>query len=277
MEVANGPLYDTQQITNNERSKTPSADVRMSLALPGEFPPSSMALVGPERAHVCTGPDNSTIQTIPASEGWASPSHGVASGQEIAVYRDGERSSRDTGFADSSNGEDLLHMAQIILELLQELSTRNAEAHVKTTTGQPRRFHRFAQKAHRAKRWIYRSVQQTGLTMARQQIQMLEQGLDGQAEFSPVMAGDAGTVWALAQRYPLRIRIPSTLALVMRFLPEGVKRSINLRDRADVARVFVALVNRWLSEAGGEGALTTRGTMRQLASAEKSAKVVEAE
>lgn len=32
MEVANGPLYDTQQITNNERSKTPSADVRMSLA-----------------------------------------------------------------------------------------------------------------------------------------------------------------------------------------------------------------------------------------------------
>jgi hypothetical protein len=278
MEVANGSLYDTQQITNNERSKTPSADVRMSLALPGEFPPSSMALVGPERAHVCTGPDNSTGQTTnPASETSTSPSHGVASGKEMAFYRDEDRSSRDAGFADSSNGEDLLHMAQIILELLRDLSTRNAEAHVKTTTGQQRRFHRFVQKAHRAKRWIYRSVQQTGLTMARQQIQMLEQGLDGQAEFSPVMAGDAGTLWALAQRYPLRIRIPSTLALVMRFLPEGVKRSINHRDRADVARVFVALVNRWLFEAGGEGALTTRGTMRQLASAEKSAKVVEAE
>ncbi|OJJ51927.1 hypothetical protein ASPSYDRAFT_52826 [Aspergillus sydowii CBS 593.65] len=98
---------------------------------------------------------------------------------------------------------------------------------------------------------------------------MLEQGLDGQAEFSPVMARAAGTVWALAQRYSVCIRISSTLALVMRFLPEGVKRSINLPDRADVARVCIALVNRWLSEAGGEGALTTRGSMRQLASAEK--------
>lgn len=112
--------------------------------------------------------------------------------------------------------------------------------------------------------------------MARQQIQMLEQGLDGQAELSPVMAGDAGMVWALAQRYPCRIRVPSTLALVMRFLPEDVKQSINLCDRADVARVFVALVNHWLFEAGGEGALTTRGTMKQLPSAEKN-KVVEAE
>jgi hypothetical protein len=63
----------------------------------------------------------------------------------------------------------------------------------------------------------------------------------------------------------------------MRFLPEGVKRSINLRDRADVARAFMALVNHWLSEAGGEGALTSRETMRQLASAEKSAKILEAE
>ncbi|OJJ51883.1 hypothetical protein ASPSYDRAFT_107410, partial [Aspergillus sydowii CBS 593.65] len=88
--------------------------------------------------------------------------------------------------------------------------------------------------------------------MARQQIQMLEQGLDGQAEFSTVMPGDAGTVRALTRRYPLRIRILSTLALVMRFLPEGVKQSINLRDRADVASVFVALVNHWLFEAGGE-------------------------
>ncbi|OJJ51885.1 hypothetical protein ASPSYDRAFT_52910 [Aspergillus sydowii CBS 593.65] len=113
--------------------------------------------------------------------------------------------------------------------------------------------------------------------MARQQVQMLEQGLDGQAEFSPVIAGDAGTVRALTQRYPLPIRILSTLALVMRFLPEGVKQSINLHDRADVARVFVALVNRWLSEADGEGALATRGSMRQPASAEKSAKIVEAE
>lgn len=276
MEIVNGPLYNTQQITSNERSKTPP-DVRTSLALPGEFPPSSMALVGPERAHVCTGPDNSTIQTIPASEGWESPSHGVASGKEIAVYRDGERSSRDTGFEDPSSGEDLLNMAKISLELLQELSARNAEAQVKNTTGQQRRFHRFAQKTHRARRWIYRSVQQTGLIMARQQVQMLEQGLDGQAEFSPVIAGDAGTVRALTQRYPLRIRILSTLVLVMRFLPEGVKRSINLRDRADVARVFVALVNRCLFEAGGEGALTTRGTMRQLPSAGKSAKVVKAE
>ena len=181
------------------------------------------------------------------------------------------------GFEDPSSGEDLLHMAKISLELLRELSTRNAEAQVKNTTGQQRRFHRFAQKAHRARRWIYRSVQQTGLIMARQQVQMLEQGLDGQAEFSPAMAGDAGTVRALTQRYPLRIRILSTLALVMRFLPEGVKQSINLRDRADVARVFVALVNRWLSEADGEGALATRGSMRQLASAEKSAKIVEAE
>lgn len=274
MEVVNGPLYNTQQITSNERSKTPSSDVRMSLALPGEFPPSSMPLVGPERAHVCTGPDNSTVQTtISASGRWTSPSHGVASGKGIAFYRDEDRSSRDPGFEDPSNGEDLLHMAKITLELLRELPTRNAEAHVKTTTGQQRRFHRFAQKAHRARKWIYRSVQQKGLTMARRQIQMLEQNLDGPAEPSLAMARGAGTVWALAQRYPVCIRIPSTLALVMRFLPEGVQRSINLRDRAAVVRVFVALVNRWLSEAGGEGALTARGTMRQVASAEKSGKI----
>ncbi|KAI3120545.1 hypothetical protein CBS147326_9429 [Penicillium roqueforti] len=77
-----------------------------------------------------------------------------------------------------SEQEDLMLQAKITLELLRELPTRNAEAHVKTTTGHQRRFHRFAQKAHGARRWIYRSVQQTGLTMARQQIQMLEQGLD---------------------------------------------------------------------------------------------------
>ncbi|KAL4862647.1 hypothetical protein BDV12DRAFT_190285 [Aspergillus spectabilis] len=157
MEVADSP-YNTQQTASNESSKTPPPDVRVSLALPGEFPPSDIALFGPERVH---------------------------------------------------------------------------------------------------------------------QVQMLEQSLDGQAEPSPAMARAAGTVWALAQRYPICIRIPSTLSLVMRFLPKGVKRSINLRDRADVARVFVALVNCWLSAGGGEGALTTRGTMRQLPKAEKSGKTVE--
>ncbi|KAL3468705.1 hypothetical protein BJX99DRAFT_110052 [Aspergillus californicus] len=110
----------------------------------------------------------------------------------------------------------MLHMAKITFDLLRELSTRNAEAHVKPTTGQQRRLYRFAQKAHRARRWIYRSVQQKGLTVAWQQIQKLEQDLDGQAEPSPAMARGAGTVWALAQRYPICIPIPSTLALVMR-------------------------------------------------------------
>ncbi|GAB1206173.1 hypothetical protein APSETT445_004855 [Aspergillus pseudonomiae] len=119
-------------------------------------------------------------------------------------------------------------------------------------------------------------MQQKGLTIARQQIQKLEQNLDGQAEPSPAMAGGIGTVWALAQRYPISIRIPSTLALVMRFLPESVKRSINLRDRADLARVFVALVNCWLSEAGGEGALATWGTMKPLPEV-KPGKIVELE
>lgn len=170
----------------------------------------------------------------------------------------------------------MLHMTKITLELLRGLSTRYAEAHVKITTNQQRRSQRFAQKARRARRWIYRSVQQKGLAIARQQIQKLEQNLDGQTEASPAMTGGAGTVWALAQRYPVSIRIPSTLALVWRFLPEGVKRSINLRDRADLARVFVALVKCWLSEAGGEGALATWGTMNQLPEA-RSGKIVEVE
>ncbi|KAL4860822.1 hypothetical protein BDV12DRAFT_208772 [Aspergillus spectabilis] len=113
--------------------------------------------------------------------------------------------------------------------------------------------------------------------MPSTQIQMLGRSLDGQAEFSPMMAGGARTVSARAPRDPFCNRIPPTLALVMRFLPEGVKWPINLRDRADVARVFVALVNHWLSGTGGEGALTSWGTMRQLASAEKPAKIVEAE
>lgn len=125
--------------------------------------------------------------------------------KKIAFYRDGEGSSRDMGFEDPSSGEDLLYIAKISLELLRELSTRNAEAQVKNTTGQQRRFHRFAQKAHRARRLIYSSVQQTGLIMARQQIQMLEQGLDGQAEFSPAMAGDAGTA-----RTPHYVQMMST-------------------------------------------------------------------
>ncbi|GKZ75155.1 hypothetical protein AnigIFM63309_003781, partial [Aspergillus niger] len=111
--------------------------------------------------------------------------------------------------------------------------------------------------AHRARRWLYRSGQQKGLAMARQQIQQLEKDLDGQAEPSPEMVGGARTILALAQRYPICIRIPSTLALVMRFLPDSIKRLLNLRDRADLARVLVALVKYWLSEAGGEAALTT--------------------
>ncbi|KAL3468661.1 hypothetical protein BJX99DRAFT_266002, partial [Aspergillus californicus] len=194
MEVADGP-YNTQQIANYESSKTPPSDVQMTLTSPGEFPPSNMALVCPERVHVCTGPDSSMVQnTTPAPERWISPSYGVESGKEIAFYRDRERSSGDTGFEDPSNGEDLmLHMAKITFDLLRELSTRNAKAHVEPTTGQQRRLYRFAQKAHRARRWIYRSVQQKGLTVARQQIQKLEQNLDGQAEPSPTMARGAGT------------------------------------------------------------------------------------
>ncbi|KAL2826171.1 hypothetical protein BJY01DRAFT_256079 [Aspergillus pseudoustus] len=135
MEATDGS-YNTQQIAINESIKTRPSDVQMSLALPGEFSPSNMALVCPGRVHICTGPDNSMVQNIIlASARWISPSHGVASGKEIAVYRDGERSSRDTGFEDPSNGEDLmLHMVKITLELLRELSTRNAGAHVKTTT-----------------------------------------------------------------------------------------------------------------------------------------------
>ncbi|CEL11777.1 hypothetical protein ASPCAL14873 [Aspergillus calidoustus] len=262
--VADGQ-YHTQQIASDERPSTPQSDVRMSLALPGESPPSEMVLACSE------GYSNNSVvpNTIQASGRRISPFHGVTSGRDIALYRDRERSSTNPGFGDPFDGEELmLHMAKMTLELLRGLSTRNAEGHVKATIGQQRRSHRLAQKARRATRWIYRSVQQ---------IQKLGQSLDDQAELSPAMAGGPGPVWARAPRYPLRIRIPSTLALVMRFLPQGVKRSINLRDRADVARVFVALVDHWLSEAGGEGALTSRETTRQLASAEKSAKIVEAE
>jgi hypothetical protein len=142
---------------------------------------------------VSTGFNNSMLQnSVPVSQ-WASSSHVVASGKEIGFYRDGERSSRDTGPKDPSNGEHLmLHMANITLGLLRELSTRNAEAHVNTTTGQHRRFHRFAQRADRARRRLYRSVQQKELTIARQQIPMFARSLDVQAEFSPVMAGGAG-------------------------------------------------------------------------------------
>lgn len=277
MELANGP-YNTPEISSNESAKTLPSNARMRLALPGEFRPSNMTLICPDRVHACTGPGNSKAQiTTPVPESWTSPSHGVASGKEIAFHRDRERSAAGTGFEDPPNGEDLMvHMAKITLELLQGLSARNADGHVKGAVGQQRRSDRFAQKARRARRWIYRSVQQKGLTIVRQQIQKLEQNLDGQAEPSPAMAGGIGTVWALAQRYPISIRIPSTLALVMRFLPEGVKRSINLRDRADLARVFMALVNCWLSEAGREGALATRGTMKPLPEA-KPGKIVEVE
>jgi hypothetical protein len=56
---------------------------------------------------------------------------------------------------------------------------------------------------------------------------------------SYTLAGGAdsgiGTLWARAPRYPLCIRISSTLALVMQLLPEGVKRSINLYDPANLA------------------------------------------
>jgi hypothetical protein len=168
-------------------------------------------------------------------------------------------------------------MANVTLELLRRFSTRNAEDHVKSAAGQQWRFHRFTQKAHRARRWLYRSMQQKGLTIARQQIQMLARSLDGQAEFSPLMAGGVGTISARAPRDPSCNRTPPSLALVMRFLPDGVNRLINIRDRAEAARVFVALLNHWVSAAGGAGALTDMGTTRQLTSAEKSAKMVEAE
>ncbi|KAL2837036.1 hypothetical protein BJX68DRAFT_274280 [Aspergillus pseudodeflectus] len=107
------------------------------------------------------------------------------------------------------------------------------------------------------------------------QIQILTRSLDGQAEFSPLMAGGAGTISALAPGDPSCNRTPPSLALVMRFLPDGVNRLINVRDRAEVARVFVALLNHWVSTAGGEGALTDLGTTRQLTSAEKSAKIID--
>ncbi|KAL3251045.1 hypothetical protein ABHI18_010873 [Aspergillus niger] len=105
----------------------------------------------------------------------------------------------------------------------------------------------------------------------------LEQDLDGQSEPSPTMAGGARTILALAQRYPICIRIPSTLAPVMRFLPDRIKRLVNLHDRAGLARVFVALVRYRLSKAGGEVALTTWGTMKQPAKAEESGELVDIE
>ena len=275
-QVADG-RYNTQRTASNKGSKNPSSDVRMGLALPGESPASYIALACQD--HAFTGPNNSTAQsTVQASERVVSPFHGLTSGKEIVLYRAKEDSAGGTGFEDPFNGDDLiLHMAEITLELLRELSTRDAEVHAKTTTGRRRRFHRFARKAHRASKWIYRSVQQKGVTIARQQVQNLERNLNGQAEPSHAMAGGARTVWALAQRHPICIRIPSTLALVMRFVPEGIKRSISLRNRADLARAFVTLVNCWLSEAGEEAALTTRGTVRQLAGVRGSDKIFEAE
>ncbi|KAL3474406.1 hypothetical protein BJX99DRAFT_231589 [Aspergillus californicus] len=73
---------------------------------------------------------------------------------------------------------------------------------------------------------------------------------------SYTLAGGAdrgvGTVCARAPRYPLCIRVPPTLALVMRSLPEGVKRSIELHDRANLARVLVALVNYQSSGLAGK-------------------------
>ena len=280
-QVADG-RYNTQRTASNKGSKTPSSDVRMGLALPGESPASDIALACQD--HGFTGPNNSTAQsTVQASERVVSPFHGLTSGKEIVLYRAKEDSAGGTGFEDPFNGDDLiLHMAEITLELLRELSTRDAEVHAKTTTGRRRRFHRFARKARRASKWIYRSVQQKGLTIARQQIQNLERRLNGQAEPSPAMAGGARTEWALAQKHPICIRIPSTLApstlaLVMRLVPEGVKRSIARRSRADLAKVFVTLVNCSLSLADEEAALTTRGTVRQLASARRSDKIFGAE
>ncbi|OJZ80237.1 hypothetical protein ASPFODRAFT_65913 [Aspergillus luchuensis CBS 106.47] len=61
----------------------------------------------------------------------------------------------------------------------------------------------------------------------------------------------------------------------MRFLPESIKRPISFRDREDLARAFVALVRYWLSEASGEAALTTWGTMKQPAKAEESGNLPE--
>jgi hypothetical protein len=104
--------YDAQRIASSEDTKIPSSDGRRSLALLGEIPQSpslNMALNCHERVHACTGSDNSMVQnTIPALERWMSPSHGVASGKEIAFYCDGERSPRGTGFEDPSNREDLM-------------------------------------------------------------------------------------------------------------------------------------------------------------------------
>lgn len=94
-------------------------------------------------------------------------------------------------------------------------------------------------------------MQQKWLAIARQQIQKLE-NLDGQAERLTEMADGPGPVWALAQRYPISIRIRSTLARVMRFLPDGVKRSINRCDRADLARAIMASIAGYLGMAGKE-------------------------
>ncbi|GLA55984.1 hypothetical protein AnigIFM63604_003473 [Aspergillus niger] len=278
MEVADGP-YNIQPSASNESPKTAPSGVRMSLGLPGEFPPSNMAIAYPERDIACTGSSNSDSldqDTFPAPES-ISPLHGVASGRRIAFYRDGKSSAIDMDVGNTYNEGDLiLHMANITLELLRELSTRNTEAHAEPTTGQQRRLHRFTQHAHRARRWLYRFAEQKGLAIARQQIQQLGQNLDNQAEPSPAMAGGARAIWVLAHRYPFRVRIPSTLALVMRFLPESIKRPINLRDREDLARAFVALARYWLSEASGEAALTTRGTTKQPAKAEEPGKSITA-
>ncbi|KAJ1713258.1 hypothetical protein NYO67_4580 [Aspergillus flavus] len=276
MEVTDSPC-NTQQIASNERAKAPPSDVRMCRALPGEILPSEEVLACLERANSCTASGNPTAKnTVLASGSRTSPLHGFASGKEVAFYRGGEPST-GTSFEDLSSGDDLMiQMAEITLGLLRGLSTRKVETHAKAAIGPQRRSHRFAQKARRARRWIYRAVQQKGLAIARQQIQKLET-LDGQAERSTAMADGPGPVWALTQRHPISIRIPSTLARVMRFLPEGVKRSINRCDRADLARVIMALVNCWVSGDGGEGALTTWGSMRPLAGAETAGKIVEVE
>ncbi|GLA55981.1 hypothetical protein AnigIFM63604_003470 [Aspergillus niger] len=255
MEVANDPYNDQQTASNaNASSKTAPTGVRMSLGPPGEIPPSDMALAYPEQDTACGG--------------------------EIAVYRDEESSATAMDVEDPSNGGGMiLHMANIItvLELLREPLTRKTKAQAKPTTRQQRRLYRFAQHAHRARRSLYRFAQQKGLAIARQQIQQLGQDLDGQAEPSPAMAGGTRTILALALRYPTCLRIPSTLALVMLFLPDRIKRLLNLHDRADLARVFVALVRYWLSKAGGEVALTTWGIMKQPAKAEESGKLVDIE
>ncbi|GLA10093.1 hypothetical protein AnigIFM60653_001478 [Aspergillus niger] len=78
-----------------------------------------MAFAYPEQDTACTGSCNFNplVQdTIPPSKG-ISPLLGVASGRDIAVYRNGECSATDMDFEDPSNGGELmLPMAKIALE-----------------------------------------------------------------------------------------------------------------------------------------------------------------